>query len=202
MRSIRVASIVVASTVFSIVAVLACNPSSSSTPTPETPDMAATSATPADPEEGQPDMAPPSESDDSTEPGSATDTPPGDVDLPPPSASAWNTGQSDGQPGKADRGIKDYQRIIQENREKFRACYDAARAKHEGIKGRVTLVWVLDPKGTVKDGAHMDAAASDFEDAFLESCLVSKLKTVAFPPSRRGMDSTVTYPFTFNPRAH
>lgn len=167
---------------------MACNPSNNSAK-PESPDT-----TVAEPEDGV-DMQEPADSESTSEP------PTGDVALPPPSASAWNTGQSDGSPGKADRGIKDYQKVVQDNREKFRACYNAALAKNEGIKGRVTLVWVLDPKGVVKDGAHVDAEASDIQDPFLENCMVAALKSLTFPTSTRGMDSTVRYPFQFNPHS-
>lgn len=120
--------------------------------------------------------------------------------MPGSSASAWNTSQSDGKPDKGDRGIQDYQRIILQNRDKFRTCYEAAHAKRDSIRGKVTLVWVLDPKGQVRDGAHIEATSSDFYDEFLESCMVGALGQLTFPPSRRGMDSTVRYPFDFKPQ--
>ncbi|MCL2824388.1 MAG: AgmX/PglI C-terminal domain-containing protein [Polyangiaceae bacterium] len=124
---------------------------------------------------------------------------PGTVTTPPGSASAWNTGQSDGKPGTTDRGVDDYRRIIDADRAKFRSCYDAARAKQSGIQGTVTLVWVLDPAGAVRDGAHIDEAASSFKTAELEKCMVDALKSLTFPPSTRGLDSTVRYPFGFKP---
>ena len=183
-----------------VVAALACTPSQSPAPEPGAPDPGTTSAT--SPGAEDPIAAEAAAGTGSGEP-TAEDSAigkPGELNLPPGSASAWNTGQSDGQPGKADRGIQDYQRIIQEHREKFRSCYDAARAKRDGIKGRVTLVWVLDPKGEIRDGAHIDPKASDFHDQFLEECMVGAVKTLTFPPSRRGMDSTVRYPFDFRPQ--
>ena len=187
MRSLRLATIPIASAALCLVTALACNPSNSASPSPET----APVATPGDPDT-EPSTPTLDEPTDEPEPtvSNTGEAPTGDVALPPSSASAWNTGQSDGQPGKADRGIKDYQQIIQNNREKFRSCYDAALAKHDGIKGRVTLSWVLDPKGAVKDGAHIDPNASDFHDDFLEKCMVAALKTLTFPrlDSRNGID--------------
>lgn len=194
-------SILTAGFVVPIVAALACTPSQSPSPEPGAPDPAVTAA--ASPGTEDPVAADPGSADPGSGEPAAEDKPiaePGALALPPGSASAWNTGQSDGQPGKADRGIQDYQRIIQEHREKFRSCYDAARAKRDGIKGRVTLVWVLDPKGAIRDGAHIDPKASDFHDEFLEQCMVGAVKTLTFPPSRRGMDSTVRYPFDFRPQ--
>ena len=192
MRLRLLASIVLAAGAPALVAV-ACN--QSQTPAPAT-------ATP----EAMPPEAPDTTSAAPTpdEEPSAADTPepvPGEVALPPGSASAWNTGQSDGQPGKADRGIKDYQAVIQSNRDRFRACYEQALAKHSGIKGRVTLVFVLDPKGNVKEG-HIDKDSSDIVEQDLETCMVATIKALGFPPSRRGMESNVRYPFTFNPRSH
>jgi hypothetical protein len=174
---------------------LACTPSQSTTPDPGAPGPTEPGTTePAAPATPEPEATTTPPTDGTGEPAS------GSVALPPPNASAWNTGQSDGQPGKADRGITDYQRIIQDNREKFRSCYDAALAKQDGIKGRVTLVWVLDPAGAVRDGAHIDPAASDFQNDMLEKCMAAALKTLTFPPSKRGMDSTVRYPFDFQPK--
>lgn len=200
MRSLRPAILPCASAAVAFVVALACNPSNTAAPSPETAQVGNAAAEPQpEPDPVADHNAPPESDPAEAEP---TDPPPeGDVSLPPTAASAWNTGQSDGQPGKADRGIKDYQRIIQDNREKFRSCYDAALAKRDGIKGRVTLAWVLDPKGAVKDGAHIDPDASDFHDEFLEKCMVAALTTLTFPPSTRGMESTVTYPFNFNPRS-
>ena len=128
---------------------------------------------------------------------------PGEVAVPGASASAWHTSQSDGKPDKGDRGIRDYQRIVQENRDKFRACYDAARGQGSNspnIRGKVTLVWTLDPQGNLREGASIDRTASDFYDEFLEKCMVGALKQLTFPPSRRGLDSTVRYPFDFKPQ--
>jgi len=180
---------------------LACTPSQSTTPDPGAPGPTEPGTTePAAPATPEPEATTTPPTDGTAEPAS------GSVALPPPSASAWNTGQSDGQPGKADRGITDYQRIIQDNREKFRSCYDAALAKQQGIKGRVTLVWVLDPAGAVRQGPpdeqkpHLDRSASDFHDDTLEKCMAAALGTLTFPPSKRGMDSTVRYPFDFQPK--
>ena len=124
---------------------------------------------------------------------------PGSLALPPSSASAWNTGQSDGRPGKADRGIDDYRRIIDAHRERFRSCYDTAFSTEPGAKGTITLTWILSPTGAVADGAGIDKNASDFYSESLERCMVAALKSLSFPPSTRKRESTVRYPFGFQP---
>lgn len=125
---------------------------------------------------------------------------PGDVALPPASAKPWNNAQSDGNAPTGDRGIDDYRTIIQTNRDKFRRCYEVSLKAHPGIKGNVTLKFTLDPAGAVKE-ALIDKSASDITESDLETCMVSVLKTISFPASKRGMDSTVRYPFNFNPHS-
>jgi TonB family protein len=120
------------------------------------------------------------------------------VQLPASSAKAWNNAQSDGASPVNDRGIADYQAIVQNNRDKFRTCYDASLAANPGIHGRVSLRFVLNPDGTVKEGS-IDPAASDITKEDLERCMMNVLRTLKFPPSKRGMESTVRYPFTFKP---
>jgi len=191
MRPHLLATLVISGVVLPVFFAIACNQSQAPTPATATSEATPPEATATDTD------APPAEPAATSEPEPV----PGEVALPPGSASAWNTGQSDGQPGKADRGIKDYQAVIGSNRDKFRACYEQALAKHSGIKGRVTLAFVLDPKGNVKE-AHIDKDASDIVEPDLETCMVAAIKSLGFPPSRRGMDSNVRYPFTFNPRSH
>lgn len=125
---------------------------------------------------------------------------PGDVALPPGSAKPWNNAQSDGNAPTGDRSLDDYRKIIQDNRDKFRRCYEVSLKAHPGIKGNVTLKFVLTPKGEVKE-AFIDKGASEITEPDLETCMVAVLKTLSFPPSKRGMESTVRYPFNFNPRA-
>jgi TonB family protein len=133
------------------------------------------------------------------EPASSRPPPaPGAVGVPPASASAWNNAQSDGKPPAADRGLNDYRAIIQNNRDRFRACYEASLGAHPGLKGTAVLRFVLTPDGTVKEAA-LDKT-SDLVEPELEKCMVRALKALSFPPSKRGMESTVRYPFTFTPK--
>jgi TonB family protein len=148
-------------------------------------------------------LAAPSDSAAASGPSTAspkTSAAPGDVALPSSSASAWNNAQSDGKSPTNDRNIADYMAIVQGNRDKFRTCYEASLSSHPGIKGRTMLRFVLSPGGTVKE-AGIERSNSDITEADLERCLVAELKKLSFPPSKRGMETTVNYPFHFNPRA-
>jgi TonB family protein len=120
------------------------------------------------------------------------------VALPAASAKPWNNAQSDGAAPATDRGLADYQAIVQNNRDKFRTCYEASLAANPGIQGRVTLKFVLSPDGSVKEGG-IDPGASAITKEDLERCMMNALRTLKFPPSKRGMESTVRYPFTFKP---
>jgi len=98
-----------------------------------------------------------------------------------------------------DRNMNDILAIVRGNRDTFRGCYDKSLKAHPDIKGSFILSFVLNPDGTVKS-AQADQARSAIHAADLETCAIAALKTLKFPPSRKGMESTVNYPFDFNPK--
>ena len=83
------------------------------------------------------------------------------------------------------------------NRDKVRACYDAALAQNPGIKGALVLNFVIDPGGAVKT-AEVSWPDSDIHVPELDRCAVDAVRSIQFPPSSRGLESKVTYPFNFN----
>lgn len=94
--------------------------------------------------------------------------------------------------------MKDYQAVIQSNRDKFRACYETSLGSHPDIRGSVTLSFRLAVDGKVLDAA-IDPSASDITLPELEKCMASAVKSLSFPPSKRGKESVVRYPFDFKP---
>lgn len=98
------------------------------------------------------------------------------------------------------RGKEDIQRVVAENRDKVRACYDAALSTNPGIKGDLVISFVIDPEGNVK-AAETNWSESDLHVPELDTCAVEAVKTFKFPPSSRGLESKVNYPFNFNPAA-
>jgi TonB family protein len=102
-------------------------------------------------------------------------------------------------PPAPDRGMDDIRAIVAGNRDAFRTCYDRSLKTHPGIKGRFMLKFVLNPDGTVKS-AEADPTKSEIHAPDLESCAIGALKGLKFPPSKKGMESTVNYPFDFNPK--
>ena len=156
-----------------------------STPAPSTPPPASPQAAPA---ATYPDPSP-----IPPEPVGAAATPPAAAAPATPAASASKA--SDGP----DRNLNDIQAIVTNNRDAFRACYDKAAKAHPGIKGTYTLKFVVNPDGTIKS-AEGDSTKSEIHAAELDSCAIAALKTLKFPPSKRGMESAVSYPFNFKPQ--
>jgi TonB family protein len=171
-----------ASLLFGLLSSGACG---GSTPAPSAPPPASTSA--AAPVPTYPDPSPVAPE---PAPAAATGAPSGAPAAPAASAKA-----SDGP----DRNLNDIRAVVASNRDAFRACYDKAAKAHPGIKGTYTLKFVVNPDGTVKS-AEADATKSEIHAADLDSCAVTALKALKFPPSKRGMESAVNYPFDFKPQ--
>ncbi len=96
------------------------------------------------------------------------------------------------------RGKEQIQQVIADNRQKVRACYDAALEKNPGIVGDLVVSFVIAPDGDVKQ-AEVNWSESDLHIPELDTCTVDAVKTFKFPASSRGLESKVNYPFNFNP---
>jgi len=91
------------------------------------------------------------------------------------------------------------QKIVLDNRKPVRECYDKARKDLPDLKGKMTIKFVLDPDGKVKT-AELSMNESDIKSPLVVNCAIDVLKKIKFPPSSRGMDTTVNYPFDFKPQ--
>jgi TonB family protein len=98
------------------------------------------------------------------------------------------------------RGKEQIQAVIAANRERVRACYDAAHKKDPGIQGDLVVAFVINPDGSVKS-AEVSPQESEIHSPELDSCAIDVLKTLKFPASSRGLESKVNYPFNFKPAA-
>jgi TonB family protein len=99
---------------------------------------------------------------------------------------------------KDARGKDEIQAVIAANRAKMRSCYDAALKNNPGIAGDLVVSFVINPDGSVKS-AEVNWSESELHVPELDSCAVDVLRTLKFPPSSRGLESKVNYPFNFNP---
>lgn len=88
-------------------------------------------------------------------------------------------------------------KLIQDNRQPFRDCYEKAAKDQPDLKGTMTLHFVLDGEGKVKL-AELNRERSTIQSPAVVDCSLAVLRAMQFPSSSRGMESTVNYPFNFN----
>lgn len=118
------------------------------------------------------------------------------VELPPTDGGLMNNAQPD---ASFDRNSNDITTSIQASRDRFRCCYDWALKEHPGIQGSFILTFTLNPDGSFKSAAH-DTAKSDIKDPLMGECALDVLRALSFPPSKKGKETTVAYPFRFTPK--
>ena len=123
-----------------------------------------------------------------------------------PSESGWDgedeaiaDGAADSAGGETEtRSMSVIQKVVADNREKVRACYERALKDNPGLRGDMTIHFVLDPEGKVKK-AELNVERSTLRAPDVVACAVEELKKMPFPPSSRGMETSVNYPFNLNP---
>lgn len=91
------------------------------------------------------------------------------------------------------------QKVVSEKRSAIRACYDQARQKNSALPGGdFVLRIVIDPEGAVKS-VEQDFERSTVKSPDLAKCAVAEVQGWKFPPSSRGMETKLNYPFNFKP---
>jgi hypothetical protein len=101
-----------------------------------------------------------------------------------------------GKGGAETRTNEVIAKVIKDNRKPFRDCFEAAAKELPELEGTMTIHFVLDPDGKVKSG-ELNGARSTIQAASVVNCAINVLKQMKFPPSSRGMESVVNYPFDF-----
>jgi TonB family protein len=129
---------------------------------------------------------------------------PAEAPASPAPRAAAPSGSAEAAPAAAEtaprdtRGKEQIQAVLAANRDKVRACYEAALKKNPGIHGDVVVAFVINPDGSVKS-AEVNWSESEIHVPELDSCAVDVVRSLKFPPSSRGLESKVNYPFNFNP---
>lgn len=90
-------------------------------------------------------------------------------------------------------------KIIKEQRQPVRDCYDKAQKDLPSLKGDMVIFFVLDPEGKVKK-IELNQQASTLKSSAVVDCAIKVIQSLNFPPSSRGMETTVNYPYNFNPK--
>ena len=110
-----------------------------------------------------------------------------------------------GKPAPADtkkeetRTTEVIAKIIKDNRQPVRDCYDKAQKELPSLKGDLVIFFVLDPEGKIKK-IELNQQASTLKAPAVVDCAIKVIKGLNFPPSSRGMETTVNYPYNFNPK--
>lgn len=125
----------------------------------------------------------------------------GDGEKAPASAGGDKGDDTGGEPATGDaetRTTDVIQKLVQDNRKPVRECYEKARKSLPDLEGMMTIHFVLDPEGKVKK-AELNQERSQVKSPEVVNCAIDVIKKIKFPPSSRGMESTINYPFNFKP---
>lgn len=90
-------------------------------------------------------------------------------------------------------------KVVKDNRQKFRDCYDKAQKDLPSLKGDMVLSFTLDPEGKVKK-VELNQQTSTLKSPAVVDCSIKVMQGLTFPPSSRGMETVANYPFNFNPK--
>jgi hypothetical protein len=85
-----------------------------------------------------------------------------------------------------------------DNRKAARKCYEDARKNDRDLKGDVVIHFVLNPQGKVKL-AELNQERSTLKAPSVVDCVIGVIKSIQFPKSSRGMETSTNYPFNFTP---
>jgi hypothetical protein len=129
----------------------------------------------------------------------------GEAEAKTSSGDASATPASDGKPappdtkGEETRTVDVIAKIVKDHRQPVRDCYDKAQKELPSLKGDMVIFFVLDPEGKVKK-IELNQQASTLKSPAVVDCAIKVIKGLNFPPSSRGMETTVNYPYNFNPK--
>jgi len=87
--------------------------------------------------------------------------------------------------------------VVKENRKPVRDCFEKAKKDLPDLKGDMVIHFVVDPEGKVKK-ADLNVERSTLKSPAVVDCSIKVISGIKFPPSSRGMDTTVNYPFNLN----
>lgn len=89
--------------------------------------------------------------------------------------------------------------LVKQHRSEVRSCYERALETKASLQGELVIRFVLSRWGKVRT-AELNEAQSTLTDPQVLACAVEVIKRIDFPPSSRGMESQVDYPFSLKPR--
>ena len=97
------------------------------------------------------------------------------------------------------RTVEVITKVIKGHRAEIRQqCYEPARKDLPSLQGDMVIHLVIDPAGKVKT-AELNLERSTLKATAVVDCATKLLKGIDFPPSSRGLETVVNYPFNFMP---
>jgi beta-lactamase regulating signal transducer with metallopeptidase domain len=87
------------------------------------------------------------------------------------------------------------QAVVRQNFGRFRTCYEKALSRNKTLAGTVTVSFVINPDGSVRDASDN---ASTLPDPHVVQCVVEGFGRLTYPPPEGGY-VTVVYPVVFSP---
>ena len=94
--------------------------------------------------------------------------------------------------GSLDKRI--IQKIVRQHYGELRACYEKELSKVKGLNGRIVVIWLVSPQGTVTSALVKETT---LKNKNVESCVTNSIKFWRFPAPRGGGIAKVEYPFVF-----
>ncbi|MBN1962113.1 MAG: FHA domain-containing protein [Deltaproteobacteria bacterium] len=85
-------------------------------------------------------------------------------------------------------------KVIDQNRNQIRYCYEKELNVHQNLEGRVAMTWIISATGSV---AKVMVRDSTLKNANVEDCIKKKILNWKFPAPAGGGIVTVNYPFIF-----
>jgi hypothetical protein len=107
-------------------------------------------------------------------------------------------------PKAADSGVAEtrtmevIQKIVKDQRQPVRDCYEKARKELPSLQGDLVIHFTLDPEGKVK-AIEVNQQRTTLKSPPVSDCAIKVIKGLSFPPSSRGMETEVNYPYNFKP---
>jgi hypothetical protein len=118
----------------------------------------------------------------------------------PPTAAAAPAAAESAPPAEQEdeRTMEVIAAVVKANRQKARDCYDKALKQNSALKGDLVVHFTLKPNGKVKE-AMLNRERSTITEPSVVNCVIDVIKSLEYPKSSKGFESTVNYPFNFTP---
>lgn len=118
---------------------------------------------------------------------------------PPASAVPMNNATAPKEGSETSSRLQPLVDLMKANRDKFRCCFDLWARNNPGASGRVSIQLKLDPEGklTSAEIAQTDTTVAAPE---VHSCIIEVAKSIAYPKSPTGKETTYKHPFDFKAR--